>query len=51
MISASLKVIWEISDKPLEGGGAAFSYVTILANGKIMHARIMIGQDYDRPGL
>ena len=33
MVSASPEVIREMSDKPLEGGGAAVSQVTILANG------------------
>ena len=44
MVSASPEVIREMPDKLLEGGGAAVSQVTILANGKIIHARNMMGE-------
>ena len=43
MISVSSEVIREMSDKLLEGGGAAFSQVTISANGIILHARTIMG--------
>lgn len=43
MISASSEVVREMSDRLFEGGGAAFSQVTISANGIIPHARTIMG--------